>query len=115
MKTGIVTLSYRGGPNGSRTRVTRMRTWRPRPLDDGTNTRSISQIFALFNLVVGGNLVVIDNILGEVLEDGNCRIFRGFCGGGVELYQNEKTRIESGGIPDKRLDGLVRITPFCYP
>ena len=24
-----------GSPNGSRTRVTRMRIWRPRPLDDG--------------------------------------------------------------------------------
>ena len=38
-----------GGPNGSRTRVTRMRTWRPRPLDDGTKTQLIE--FAYFSTI----------------------------------------------------------------
>ncbi len=31
-----VSSGNRGDPNGSRTRVSRVRTWYPRPLDDGT-------------------------------------------------------------------------------
>lgn len=64
------------GPNGNRTRVTGLRTQRPRPLDDGANCYYfITQEVFFKLLIIRGNLIKIYNVFRQLSKGGDGRIF----------------------------------------
>ena len=60
-------LNASGDPNGNRTRVARMKTWCPRPLDDGASFSEQTKILLYYFTTISYLLVISKSELGDLL------------------------------------------------